>query len=66
MQEETEKKICKSCGSENKVESNFCRKCGSKLGSACRCWVIKKDSYDCGQDSCPGFGLFRILKSKSE
>ncbi|MCH5351060.1 MAG: glycoside hydrolase family 3 C-terminal domain-containing protein [Clostridiales bacterium] len=28
---ESEKKICKNCGTENKDESAFCKKCGSKM-----------------------------------
>ena len=28
---ESEKKICKNCGAENKDESTFCKKCGSKM-----------------------------------
>ncbi|MCH5351063.1 MAG: glycoside hydrolase family 3 C-terminal domain-containing protein [Clostridiales bacterium] len=28
---ESEKKICKNCGAENKDESTFCRECGSKM-----------------------------------
>lgn len=59
-------KICKGCGETNKPKSNFCKKCGRKLGKTCKCWVRKKDNYDCGQDSCPRYGLFVILMKESE
>ncbi len=49
---------CPQCGSENiKEKDNFCGECGKKLKQICDCW-IKKGSYDCGEDSCPGYGLF--------
>lgn len=56
---------CPNCGEKIQKESNFCVKCGMKLKKVCKCWVIKKGNYDCGKDSCPGYGLFKIEKSKS-
>lgn len=55
---------CMQCGKESNEDANFCKKCGSKLKSTCKCWVLKKDNYDCGKSSCPGYGLYRLLKSK--
>ena len=45
---------CMVCGSENDEKANFCTYCGNKLEKSCNCWV-KKGSYDCGKDSCPGY-----------
>lgn len=45
-------------------EDNFCVICGAKLREKCKCWVLKRDNYSCGQESCPGYGLYRLLKSK--
>lgn len=48
---------CPHCGSNQiKDSDNFCGFCGTKLRKICNCW-IKKDSYDCGRDSCPGRDL---------
>lgn len=56
---------CPNCGNIEITENdNFCIICGSKLKSTCNCWVKKKDNYDCGESSCPGYGLFRIEKSR--
>ncbi|GAB6953897.1 hypothetical protein [Mediterraneibacter glycyrrhizinilyticus] len=56
---------CTKCGNEDiKEGDNFCIVCGEKLKRKCRCWVLKKDNYDCGESSCPGYGLYRILKPK--
>lgn len=50
---------------ESEDSDNFCQNCGKKLNETCkRCWVLKKDNYNCGESSCPGYGLYRILKSK--
>lgn len=59
-------KYCKKCGAENANDNNFCEKCGEKLGSTCKCWVNQKDNYDCGESSCPGYGLWRISKHKMD
>lgn len=57
---------CPHCGNNRVIESdNFCGKCGRKLKDFCNCW-IKKDSYDCGEDSCPGYGLFALEKSREK
>ena len=37
-------------------KDNFCGHCGKKLKTDCNCW-IKKGSYNCGEDSCPGYEL---------
>lgn len=57
---------CLKCGAKNSEKSNFCTSCGTKLGKCCKCWVNKKDSYDCGKSNCPGYGLYRIEKLKSK
>ena len=57
---------CPECNAENHTESNFCTSCGAKLKKKCKCWVKKKDSYDCGESNCPGYGLYRIEKLKSK
>ena len=52
---------CPNCGNEsNRNEANFCKVCGTKLGYICRCWLKNGDSYDCGESSCPGYGLFLL------
>lgn len=58
--------ICSYCGKENKETDNFCAFCGKKLKKKCKCWVNKKDNYNCGKDSCPGYGLFKLQKLKSK
>lgn len=55
---------CGSCGTENPQSANFCRRCSAKLRMVCDCWV-KKQPYNCGQDQCPGYGLFKILKDRA-
>ena len=55
---------CIVCGSENDEKANFCTYCGNKLEKSCNCWV-KKGSYDCGKDSCPGYELFKLEKLKT-
>lgn len=52
------KRKCIGCGWKNTKDANFCRMCGKKLGETCKCWVLEKDNYDCGKDSCPGYKLF--------
>lgn len=57
-----EKKKCPKCNSEiYEGKANFCQHCGAKLKAVCECW-IKKDNYNCGESSCPGYHLF--LKEK--
>lgn len=56
---------CIVCGSENDEKANFCTYCGNKLEKSCNCWV-KKGSYDCGKDSCPGYELFKLEKIKDQ
>lgn len=57
---------CKKCNSEVKDTDNFCMHCGSKLRKLCNCWVNKKGNYNCGESSCPGYGLFRLEKIKDQ
>lgn len=57
---------CPNCKSEIFDKDNFCAHCGKKLKDACNCWVKKQDNYNCGESSCPGYGLFRIEKLKAE
>lgn len=48
---------CPHCGNDRVTEKdNFCGFCGKKLKKVCNCWV-KKGSYDCEEDSCPGYEL---------
>lgn len=56
---------CKNCGKENNESANFCTYCGSKLKDECNCW-IKKGNYNCGESSCPGYGLFRLERLKTK
>lgn len=57
---------CPYCGNERITDSdNFCGKCGKKLKTECNCW-IKKGSYNCEEDSCPGYGLYLIEKSRQD
>lgn len=50
--------ICHKCGNpEIKKEDNFCVACGAKLKKTCNCRVLKKDNYDCGKNSCPGYKI---------
>lgn len=54
---ERENMECPYCGSDKvKEKDNFCGHCGKKLKTDCNCW-IKKGSYNCGEDSCPGYEL---------
>lgn len=54
---------CHKCGdSEIKEEDNFCAACGTKLKKTCKCWVLKKNNYNCGESSCPGY---KILTKRS-
>lgn len=52
---------CSSCKQENEEDSNFCANCGEKLKDVCSCRVIKKDSYSCGEKSCPGYKFFKAV-----
>lgn len=48
---------CPHCSSDRVTDKdNFCGFCGKKLKKVCNCW-IKKGSYNCGEDSCPGYEL---------
>lgn len=59
--------ICSKCGKSIAETDNFCSECGAKLNERCRhCWIRKKDNYSCGELSCPGYGLFSLLKSKTK
>ena len=49
--------VCPNCKSEVNNLDNFCMYCGTKLKRTCKCWVKKKDNYDCGKSSCPGLKL---------
>ncbi len=56
---------CTKCGSEVSEKDNFCAVCGAKLKEMCGyCWVKKKNNYNCGKASCPGYGVFALEKSK--
>jgi hypothetical protein len=58
---------CPNCSNEEIAENdNFCMICGTKLKETCKCWVTNKDNYNCGESSCPGYGLFRIEKLKAK
>ena len=46
-----------NCKAEVEATDNFCTHCGTRLKKTCNCWVKKKDSYDCGESSCPGLKL---------
>lgn len=54
---EGSKIICSSCKQKNEEDSNFCVNCGKKLKDTCKCWVMKKDNYSCGEKSCRGYKL---------
>ena len=56
-------KWCEYCGEAMHQDSNFCPHCSQKSTKVCNCWVLSKP-YDCGQDECPGHGLWKILKSQ--
>ncbi len=58
--------VCKKCETKNHTDNNFCRHCGEKLKNTCKCWVKKKDNYDCGESSCPGYSLFYQEKIKAQ
>lgn len=45
-------------------DDNFCTVCGEKLREKCKCWVVKKDNYSCGEDSCPGYNLLVKFSKK--
>ena len=48
--------ICPECKAPIKEKDNFCPKCGNKIKPVCSwCWVKKKDNYNCGENSCPGW-----------
>lgn len=59
------KRICPICEAENEIEANFCGGCGEKLKDFCDCWV-KKEPYNCGQNLCPGYGLFLLEEIKTQ
>ena len=42
----------------------MCTVCGAKIREKCRCWVLKKDNYSCGENSCPGYNLLVKLGAK--
>ena len=52
---------CKNCKTECSSKANFCENCGSKLKETCACW-IKKEPYNCGEEKCPGYRLFKITE----
>lgn len=57
---------CTECGNEDiKEGDNFCNECGEKLKRKCKCWVLKKDNYDCGESSCPGYKILATRKKES-
>lgn len=57
--------ICHKCGNPRiKKEDNFCVACGAKLKKTCNCWVIKKENYNCGESSCPGYKILTILTKR--
>lgn len=57
MLKAVEKLKCPNCKAEAEATDNFCAHCGTRLKKTCNCWVKKKDSYDCGESSCPGLKL---------
>lgn len=57
---------CPKCkNTKIEEEANFCPLCGTKLKDSCKCWVIKKDNYYCGKNSCPGYEILVKNKMKS-
>lgn len=46
---------CPHCGAVVR-RGNFCSRCSGKLVEVCDCWV-KKKTYNCGRDECPGIRL---------
>ncbi|MBD5504123.1 MAG: zinc-ribbon domain-containing protein [Lachnospiraceae bacterium] len=58
---------CPSCGKKVLETANFCKYCNAKIKDTCSyCWVKKEDNYNCGESNCPGYGLFRLEKLKSQ
>lgn len=55
---------CKQCGTNNREKANFCTHCGKKLKETCNCWMKNGQPYNCGSESCPGYKLPIIKKSK--
>lgn len=58
---------CPSCGKRVSESANFCKYCGSKMRETCiYCWVKRMDNYNCGESSCPAYGLIMLERSKSK
>lgn len=54
---------CPHCNKAVSNKDNFCGFCGKKLKQECSCFV-KKGTYNCRLDKCPGYGLYEIEKIK--
>lgn len=48
---------CRKCRAKNQ-NGNFCTECGTKLKEVCCCW-IKKEPYNCGEEKCPSYRLYK-------
>lgn len=56
---------CSNCkNTEISEEDNFCVMCGTKLREICKCWVVNQNNYNCGENSCPGYNLFKTRKTE--
>lgn len=64
--EKTSRMQCPNCKAIVQETDNFCKHCGKKIKKHCNCWVKKKDNYDCGESSCPGYKLFKVEKLKAK
>ena len=50
---------------EKNLAVNFCPHCGKKINPVCNCWV-KKEPFNCGQEKCPGYGLYALLRDSDK
>ena len=49
---------CIKCRAKNQ-NGNFCTECGTKLKEVCGCCWIKKEPYNCGEEKCPSYRLYK-------
>ena len=49
---------CRKCRAKNQI-GNFCTECGTKLKEVCGCCWIKKEPYNCGEEKCPSYRLYK-------
>lgn len=49
---------CRKCRAKNQ-NGNFCTECGTKLKEVCGCCWIKKEPYNCGEEKCPSYRLYK-------